>query len=1434
MQTIEAYAFSGCTGFTGSLVIPDSVTQLGIGSFLECGFTDDLTIGNGLTVLNDKTFWHCSFQGHLSLGDQLQDLGSMTFEACPFTGTLTIPGGVSRLESGVFAGCRFTALNLPDSVTYLADTAFNGRTGLPEDDDANSIADVYYYGIQEDRDNISNWEINLPEVENKRVWHFLESEYPISIHLAGPDWVYLGESMTLTAVIHPRNATNKRVTWYSNRPEVADVVNGQVVGHSKGIATITATTVNGLEAAIGVEVRDNTGRVYVCGSEEDAPLVQTPLSNATVTIEGITKTTDAEGWAEFLLSELPSGAYSFNAHVACGEDYFEKTSQVFFVDGYENNVNLVKKGDGIYFKQVTLINAGERLDLLRDHAMTTMLPYTYAIRTENGEEEIVLNESTYPLLVLMDWNKHPRGTVTLTGLDSGHVVQLNADGTTHIPLAMEFLARERIRLTATTVDDAGNEVTAEKILPVQIHLPIKLVVPPSETISTDSLYLLEGLGIKLNLGNIQASDTQSGSSNVSFKNGVLKLTFDGKDDDKRNLGIFDDSIGGDGGLTKGSKSTKVTLTGMIQIPLTDPKGGLWSGEIKAATSTGIKATTNLKTEREQKEEMRLKLFDHTYNFLLNGVTCYIDTSLSAGGLADLKIFGPYNKVNFTGTLEGNGGATVGGGIGGGIGGTQGDNMEMKVGIEGALDLRVPMSLTLTSEGDVKGEINPSIKGSVRGKASIKAWIIDLTQTIELGSVTWDKDGVHWSSIFDPASTFSLDTRDWKFIGRDYLKNRGGFTGGIIPLAEQDQRVPAVVQANILPCADAVVTDLNGTPCLLYITDDLNRDVFNNARAAYCTWTGNGWSDPSWLDSSSETVDFALAVDGIFTAWEDASQVLTDRDNVASALAATEVSVGVWNGSDYTITQLTDDDLYDHSVKVSASPDGQTAMAAWLTVRDSDSGNSSIDLTGANGVTSISYSIYTGSEWSTPKTLVSGIGAVTNLYLSYNGSVGTISYKECGSGNLNVVSTDEVTSGTVVDNVGRYAVDGSLLAYFDEEKVLHIWENGSEIQSFPTEYKGGENPVIASYGGSASVFWLEPGGIFYTSYLDGTWSGRLCLQSDNALLQGLSCRMTSAENFLVSYLRTEEDVTDLMALNTWSAGDLTALDVTADSSLYVQSGIVDFTLSLFNNGEKAIENSTVSIYEGEKLVYINTIPDMIQPGAYYDFSGQFSPGDSGALHDYTVTVSANGDCHSGNNSAWFSVGVLDTTIEDAFFETDWSTGTEILQVLVSNQGSVDVENALLRVYQDSMDTAPLYEKSVVLNGNTMAMISLPETQDHNAVYYLSLETENDENTFNNLYLIASEDAIPPLDANLTDDCKLTVSVNTDLVPVSGAIVIISVRDASGRMQQIYTDALDTAIVQEGRLTTTRSLDMLPEGGQIQIMLVDSSTLAPRTAAIIHPC
>lgn len=134
LMEIKAYAFRDCSGLTGSFTIPDNVVTIAYGSFDGCsGFTGSLRIPDKVMTIGGEAFAGCSgFTGSLTISSKVTEIAHEVFSGCSgFTGTLTIPDSVTTIWSSAFSGCSgFTELVISDSVTYIAINAFIGCSGF--------------------------------------------------------------------------------------------------------------------------------------------------------------------------------------------------------------------------------------------------------------------------------------------------------------------------------------------------------------------------------------------------------------------------------------------------------------------------------------------------------------------------------------------------------------------------------------------------------------------------------------------------------------------------------------------------------------------------------------------------------------------------------------------------------------------------------------------------------------------------------------------------------------------------------------------------------------------------------------------------------------------------------------------------------------------------------------------------------------------------------------------------------------------------------------------------------------------------------------------------------------------------------------------------------------------------------------------------------
>ncbi|MBR3402306.1 MAG: leucine-rich repeat protein, partial [Parasporobacterium sp.] len=110
-------AFYGCTGFTGSLVIPDTVTRIEASAFLNCNqLSGELTLPGNLEYLGSCAFTFCeNLQGSVYLPDSIIDLGLNVFYGCVgLDGNLRIPNQVD-ITSSFLVETGFSSISIDES-----------------------------------------------------------------------------------------------------------------------------------------------------------------------------------------------------------------------------------------------------------------------------------------------------------------------------------------------------------------------------------------------------------------------------------------------------------------------------------------------------------------------------------------------------------------------------------------------------------------------------------------------------------------------------------------------------------------------------------------------------------------------------------------------------------------------------------------------------------------------------------------------------------------------------------------------------------------------------------------------------------------------------------------------------------------------------------------------------------------------------------------------------------------------------------------------------------------------------------------------------------------------------------------------------------------------------------------------------------------------
>ena len=227
VTSIGEDAFNGCKSLT-SVTIPNSVTSIANGAFSNCSSLTSVTIPDGVTSIGESAFYGCSSLTNVTIPKSVTSIGDWAFSNCTSLTNVTIPKSVTRIGFGAFSGSNATitvasgnseycsvagalynkqkttlfypgmikdgSFRIPNSVTTIAYSAFEGCSSLTSVTIPNSVTSIGWYAF---RDCSSLTRITIPN----------------SVTSIG-EWVF-GSCTSLTRVTIPDNVTSiGRFTFY--------------------------------------------------------------------------------------------------------------------------------------------------------------------------------------------------------------------------------------------------------------------------------------------------------------------------------------------------------------------------------------------------------------------------------------------------------------------------------------------------------------------------------------------------------------------------------------------------------------------------------------------------------------------------------------------------------------------------------------------------------------------------------------------------------------------------------------------------------------------------------------------------------------------------------------------------------------------------------------------------------------------------------------------------------------------------------------------------------------------------------------------------------------------------------------------------------------------------------------------------------------------
>lgn len=115
---------SNCSNIT-KVTMPDSLTRIGNGAFVDCKNLKDIVIPDSVTSIGEYAFLRCNSLSSITIPDNVVSIGNHAFSECIGLLKVTLSNSKVNIDDYAFSDCTsLQSVTIPDSVVSIGNDAF--------------------------------------------------------------------------------------------------------------------------------------------------------------------------------------------------------------------------------------------------------------------------------------------------------------------------------------------------------------------------------------------------------------------------------------------------------------------------------------------------------------------------------------------------------------------------------------------------------------------------------------------------------------------------------------------------------------------------------------------------------------------------------------------------------------------------------------------------------------------------------------------------------------------------------------------------------------------------------------------------------------------------------------------------------------------------------------------------------------------------------------------------------------------------------------------------------------------------------------------------------------------------------------------------------------------------------------------------------------